>query len=150
MLLQHIISEEDYNNIVKKCSIFLGKALIDKKQNDKITFPWELKYAFLLILILLITFFATLAPSLTPHENREVLFTISFILIIIIISFGIFLSLYNFFYKIRTFRNLSWFITRLIEPYLNEVNEKYSGKIRFGLHDIGKEENRYLFVVLNK
>lgn len=149
-LLEKLITEKDYEEIISKCSKLLGTSLNEKKNNDEIKFPKVLTLGMIGCIIILITFFATLSPALTNHPNNEALFVISVILGIIMIFFTIPLSIYNYWYPIRSFKNLSYFIVKNINNYLSEVNREYKGKLIFGLNDTGSEANRFLYVIVEK
>lgn len=147
-LLSGLITENDYNNIVTQCGKLIGKSLLEKKENDTLNYPRVLIIGMILCLCLLIVFFATLSPSLTDHENNHALYVISIIIVVVLIVLAISLSIYNYNYDIRSFKNLSTFIVKHINDYLETVNEEYKNKLKFKLHDTGSEINRYLYVIV--
>mmetsp|Transcript_24304 Transcript_24304/g.25377 ORF Transcript_24304/g.25377 Transcript_24304/m.25377 type:complete len:203 (-) Transcript_24304:95-703(-) len=149
-LLNGIISEEDYNATVSHCSNLLGKSMIDKKNNDSLVFPGILKILSLVAICLLIIFFSTLSPALTDHGNREALFAISVIIVVIMIIITFCMSIYNYNYDIKSFKNLSYFAVKYINEFLEKENAKYGKRLRFVLNDCGSEYNRFLYVVVGK
>ena len=146
-LLASLISEEDYEEIIKKCSNIIGFCLIKKKNNDTITFSRLIIFLMVISMGLLIAYFVTLSQSFQANaEVNEVTFGICIFTVICSIVISSFLSIYNYFKPMRKFQPLSYFIKRDINEYLDKINEEYKGIVFFQLFDSGSEVGRKIEV----
>ena len=148
ILLSTMISEKDYNDIIKNCSKIIGRSLIEKRNNDRINMPHLLIIMMIILYILLVLFFSTLSAAMSRNEDKQGCFIAAVIIFVVIIICAFPLTIYNFWYPIRTFRNLSYFIVENINKYLKEVNERYNYIFKFGLNDNDSEESRFLYLII--
>ena len=142
------ILETEYEEVITNCSKLVGKSLIEKKENDRIDFPSIQKIMTIILFCLLITLFAILSQAMSRHSNKSALFAVAVVLFVIIVLISAPLTIYNWNYEIRSFKNLSYFIIKNINSYLQEINRKYDGSLQFYIHDNGSQNSRYLWIRL--
>ncbi len=145
-LLASLISEEDYEEIIKYCSNLIGFCLIKKKNNDTITFSKLILFLMMISIGFLIAYFVTLSQSFQKNEINKVTFGICIFTVVCAIVISSFLSIYNYFKPMRKFQPLSYFIKKDINEYLEKINEDYKGKVFFKLFDNGSEVSRKIEV----
>jgi hypothetical protein len=128
--LSHLISQEDYEEIILGASKTMGRSWGKKKKNDQIKLPKSIStlalasVAFSLLYMILIYF-----SSISADGTGLLIVSIISVVIGMAIAFG--LAVYSFCKDIGKFRPLDEIIKQDVDAYLSTINRKWSGKLHF-------------------
>ena len=130
-LLSDIIETEEFNKILDESSKIIGDALEKKRQNDDVKLPNYMIVLSTISVILAILYIIALVLATSRSLNSTFFTFIGIACILIAAVMTFFLSIVNFFRKIKKFKTIENFIKDDLDLYLDKVNENLAGKCEF-------------------
>jgi hypothetical protein len=137
--LSHLISKEEYDQVVQGANKVMGTAWHKKRSNDIVKTPNFVSYMAGLSVVLVFMYMFFIYMSTLYQSPGMLVVALICVGLGSIIAIG--LSIYNYFRSVKAFVSIQEYVKKELDEYICKINDKYFDKLRFINRDMYIECN---------